>query len=101
MSLPNGSATTISFSQAKDNLSALTKQANATGMPFVITKNKKPWVEVRPLSSNVDKSNNARVIPLKRTVSIPDLDELFKDFDAESAIIVEDGFASPTGNESI
>ena len=38
------------FAEAKDRLSALTASANETGLPFVITKGKKPWVEVRPLA---------------------------------------------------
>ena len=38
------------LAEAKDRLSALTASANETGLPFIITKGKKPWVEVRPLA---------------------------------------------------
>ena len=41
---------TVALAEAKGNLSAWTTWANDTGLPFAITKNDKPWVEVYPVA---------------------------------------------------
>lgn len=89
----------VSFAEAKNHFSALTTQANATGVPFIITKNNKPWVEVRPLAVMPQPKDGITIKPVKREVVIPDLDVLFQDFDPHGFVPREDGFASATGCE--
>ncbi len=90
----------ISFSQAKDQLSRLTLQANATGRPFVIEKNRKPWVEVRPLAVQPEQDNAIKIMPVKREVPVADLDALFEGH-SSSFCPREDGFASAVGAEEL
>ena len=89
----------ISFADAKTHLSALTTQANATGTSFVITKNHKPWVEVRPLAVSPQSEGDISITPIRREVVIPDLDALFSNFDANEFTPTEDGFANAVGGE--
>ena len=87
---------TVGFAEAKNQLSALTSQANATGMPFIVTKNNKPWVEVRPLATP---KGAVTITPLRHAVAVPDLDDLFAGYDGDGFCAAEDGFASPVGRE--
>ena len=88
------------FAEAKDQLSALTAQANATGLPFIVTKNGKPWVEVRPLATRKNNDGGVVITPIRREVEIPNVDELFRTYD-NAFIPHEDGFASPAGIETM
>ena len=88
------------LSEAKNRLSALTAQANATGSPFVIMKNNTPWVEVRPLAVAPRPEGSVTITPIRREVSIPDLDELFDGYSGEF-VAHEDGFAAPAGAEAM
>lgn len=45
------SIATIGMADAKTNFSKITADVNRTGIPVVVFKNNKPWVEIRPLSS--------------------------------------------------
>ena len=90
----------IGFSAAKSQLSALTAQANATGMPFVITKNNKPWVEVRPLAFSARRDGAITISPLRREMRVPDIDDLFEGYDG-GFVAREDGFANPVGSEAM
>ena len=87
------------LAEAKDRFSALTAHANATGMPFVVLKSGKPWVEVRPLASEAKlTSDDITVVPLRRSVPVTNIDDLFDGYDGEFEP-VEDGFAKPSGRE--
>ena len=66
------------FAEAKDRLSALTASANETGLPFIITKGKKPWVEVRPLAVKESSASAVTITPLRREIAVADLDEVFR-----------------------
>lgn len=89
----------IGFAEAKNRLSALTAEANRTGVPFVIQKNGMPWVEVRPLAVvQRSSSANVRIEPVRRQVDVPDLDDLFSGYNG-SYTPVEDEFAAPAGKE--
>ena len=59
----------IGFAEAEDRLSAFTATANATGEPFVITKNNKPWVEMRPLAGPQRRDGAVSISPIRRMVS--------------------------------
>ena len=91
----------VSFAEAKNHFSALTTQANATGMPFIITKNHKPWVEVKPLAIMPQPKDGITIKPIRREVAIPDLDVLFQDFDPHGFVPREDGFAPAAGCEAM
>ena len=88
------------LSDAKNRLSALTARANATGHPFIILKNGKPWAEVRPLSKQRNEDAPIRIKPLKREVPIADIDALFESYDGDF-VAKEDGFANPVGSEEM
>lgn len=90
----------IPFTDAKNQLSSLTAQANASGCAFVITKNRKPWVEVVPLAVKRNSADGISIKPLRREVVIPDLDDLFAAHDG-SFTPKEDGFASALGSEAM
>ena len=90
----------ISFTEAKDRLSALTVRANATGRPFVITKNNKPWVEVRPLMVRERPFDAITISPVSRELVVPDLDEVFADYDGDY-VAREDGFVAAIGAEAM
>lgn len=91
-----------SLSETKDRFSALTSRANSTGRPFRVLKGGRPWVEVVPLAPAQPQGKGGIVIePCSRAVPVADLDELFSGFDASSFAPIEDGFASPSGNEAI
>ncbi|MBQ9067526.1 MAG: type II toxin-antitoxin system Phd/YefM family antitoxin [Eggerthellaceae bacterium] len=91
---------TVAFSEAKNKFSALTTKANSTGTPFVVTKNRKPWVEVRPLAVKPQREGVITITPLRREVAIPDLDELFDNYQGDF-VAREDGFANATGSEAM
>ena len=88
------------FAEAKDRLSALTASANETGRPFVITKNNKPWAEVRPLAVRERREGSVTITPLRREVAVPDLDDVFAGYDG-GYVAREDGFAAPAGAEAM
>lgn len=93
----------VGLAEAKDNLSALTAKANETGEPFIITKNNKPWVEVRPVATQAAdeaEEEGISIQPVRRTIDVVNLDDLFAEYDGgfEAA---EDGFASPVGEEEL
>ena len=94
----------VGLAEAKDNLSALTVKANETGEPFIITKNNKPWVEVRPVAARAaeeaDEEGAISIQPIRRTIDVVDLDELFAEYDG-SYRATEDEFASPVGEEEL
>lgn len=90
----------IALAEAKNQLSALTAYANEVGRSFVITKNRKPWVEVRPLAGPSRAEGSVSIRPLRRTVEIPDLDALFRDYDGAFEP-TEDEFASSAGSEAM
>lgn len=90
----------ISFSEAKNNLSALTARANETGMPFTVLKNNKPWVRIQPLAVRTRSSSTIAIVPMRREVAVPDLDKLFEGFDRQDRIC-EDGFAGAVGQEAM
>ena len=81
------------LAEAKDRLSALTASANKTGLPFIITKSKKPWVEVRPLAVKEPPAGAVTITPMGREVVVADIDEVFAGYEG-SFIAREDGFAS-------
>ena len=89
-----------SFAEAKNHLSALTASANETGRPFVITKNSKPWAEVRPLAVKERREGAVAITPLRREVAVPDLDDVFAGY-AGGYVAREDGFAAAVGAEAI
>lgn len=91
----------VALAEAKDRLSALTAQANTTGTPFVITRNRKPWVEVRPLAARTEQPSSITITPARRKVAVPDLDILFEGFNDNSFRAEEDGFASSAGLEAM
>ena len=88
------------FAEAKDRLSALTASANETGLPFIITKGKKPWVEVRPLAAKEPPAGAVNITPLRREVAVADLDEVFAGYEG-GFVAREDGFAAPVGAEAM
>ena len=88
------------FAEAKDRLSALTASANETGLPFIITKGKKPWVEVRPLAVKELPVGAVTITPLRREVAVADLDEVFAGYEG-GFIAQEDGFAAAVGAEAM
>lgn len=45
---------TVGMSEAKANFSRLTAAVNQTGEPITVFKNNRPWVEIRPLASDLD-----------------------------------------------
>ena len=90
----------IPFTDAKNQLSALTAHANATGNAFVITKNRKPWVEVVPLAIKPVSADGISIKPLRRVVAIPDLDDLFASYD-DCFVPAEDGFVHSIGSERL
>lgn len=92
----------IGFAEAKDRLSALTTDANETGEPFLITKNNKPWVEVRPLASRSNEKSERpiSISPSRRELKAVDLDELFGDYEGGYKAS-EDGFSAPVGGEEL
>lgn len=88
------------LAEAKDRLSALTASANETGLPFVITKGKKPWVEVRPLAVKERPASVVTITPVRREVVVADLDDVFAGYEG-GYIAFEDGFAAPVGEEAM
>lgn len=91
----------VGLAEAKDKFSALTAKANATGRPFTVLKGGKPWVEIRPLAAQQLKdSGEISIVPNRRNVEVADLDDLFAGYD-RSFRPVEDGFASPAGEEEM
>ena len=88
------------LAEAKDQLSALTASANETGLPFVITKGKKPWVEVRPLAVKEPPAGAVVITPLRREVAVADLDEVFEGYEG-GYVAREDGFAAAAGAEAM
>ncbi len=89
------------LTEAKDRFSALTAEANATGVPFRVLKGGKPWAVVCPASSGRASGDGTITIqPVKRTVAVPDLDVLFAGYDS-SFVPSEDGFVSPMGSEEL
>lgn len=93
----------VGLAEAKDNLSALTARANETGEPFVIMKNNKPWVEVRPvakLASEAAENGAISISPVRRTIQVADLDDMFAGYSGDF-VAVEDGFAAPAGREEL
>ena len=99
MAVPRVWGDSVGLAEAKDNLSALTARANATGRPFTILKNNKPWVEVRPIADPRE-DEPIRITPLARGVRVADLDELFVEYDGEFRP-TEDGFSRPVGEEAM
>lgn len=91
---------TIPLSEAKNHFSMLALKSNETGMPFVITKNKRPWVEVRPLASKQQDEGSIIIVPTRRAIDVPDIDQLFEDYDGDY-LPHEDGFASAIGKEAM
>ncbi len=90
----------VGFAEAKDRLSSLTASANETGLPFTITKNGKPWVEVRPLAVKEHRAGAVTISPVGRKVAVADLDEVFAGYEG-GYVVREDGFASPAGAEAM
>lgn len=89
------------LTEAKDKFSALTAQANASGMPFRVLKGGKPWVVVSPVSTSpADDRDGITIQPVKRTVPVADLDALFVGYDGDFTPH-EGGFADPVGSEGI
>lgn len=95
----------VGLAEAKNHLSALTNEANATGRSFVIYKNNQPWVEVRPLSVRVPRDASGQtepisIVPVRHEVKVANLDQLFADYDG-SYRPQEDGFAGSIGKEEL
>lgn len=88
----------VGFAEAKDRLSALTASANETGRAFVITKNNKPWVEVRPLAVQERPIGAVTISPVRRELVVPDLDDVFAGYEG-GFVAREDGFAAAAGAE--
>lgn len=89
------------LTEAKDRFSALTAEANASGIPFRVLKGGKPWVVVCPAQAAQTSGQGAITIqPAKRTVAVPDLDVVFAGYDG-SFTPHEDGFAAPAGGEEL
>lgn len=90
------------LTEAKDKFSALTAQANATGVPFRVLKGGKPWAMVTPISTETasDDRGSVEIRPIKRAVSVVDIDVLFSDYDG-SYVPKEDGFSSSVGSEEM
>ncbi len=91
---------TVGFAEAKNSFSALTTQANDTGIPFTILKNNRPWVEVRPLAVRAKAKDSVVIKPVARKISVVDLDHLFAGYE-DGFVAQEDGFARPAGREVI
>lgn len=89
---------TVGFAEAKNAFSALTTQANDTGLPFIILKNNRPWVEVTPLAVQQKPKASVTITPVKREVCVADLDDLFADYRG-SFVACEDEFAHAVGCE--
>lgn len=83
------------FADAKTNFSEYTRLANLTGQPFVICKRKEPWVKIEPLQV---KKNSSIITPIKRSISVVNLNQLFEDHPSDYRP-TEDGFAAPVGKE--
>lgn len=89
------------LTEAKDRFSALTAEANATGVPFRVLKGGKPWVVVSPVSAGHVSGNDSIIIrPVKRTVAVPDLDVLFAGYNGDFTP-AEDAFSNPVGGEEL
>jgi hypothetical protein len=87
------------LAEAKNNFSALTAKANKQRRPFVVLKGGRPWVEVKPLSPEVDPAP-ITITPVKREVRVADLEELFSGYDG-GYVPREDGFAGACGLEEV
>ena len=90
----------VSFSEAKDHLSALASEVNETGELIVVTRHAKPWVEIRPLAHRSVEERPIVIAPVHQPVVVPDLDELFAGYEG-SYVPGEDGFANPVGDEEL
>lgn len=90
----------VGLAEAKNRLSALTNEANETGKPFIIYKNKRPWVEVRPLDVRKQVDGGISIRPVRHEIEIPDISKLFESYDG-SFQPEEDGFANPVGREEL
>ncbi len=88
----------VSFSEAKDHLSALASEINETGGVIVVTRHAKPWVEIRPLAHRPAEEDPIVIAPVHQPVVVPDLDELFSGYEG-IYVPGEDGFANPVGEE--
>lgn len=88
----------VGLADARNRLSALTNEANATGKSFVIYKNNQPWAEVRPLSVRAPQVDAISITPLRHEVQVANLDELFSEYEG-GFVPREDGLASPAGRE--
>lgn len=90
----------VSFSVAKDHLSALAREVNETGEVIVVTRHAKPWVEIRPVAHRPADKAPVVISPVRQPVIVPDLDELFAGYEG-SYVPEEDGFANPVGDEEL
>ena len=90
----------VSFSEAKDHLSSLASEANASGEAFVVTRHHKPWIEIRPVAHRPADKAPVVISPVRQPVIVPDLDELFAGYEG-SYVPEEDGFANPVGDEEL
>lgn len=90
----------VSFSEAKDHLSSLASEANASGEAFVVTRHHKPWIEIRPLAHTQSEDADIVIKPVHQRVDIPNLDELFAGYEGNYEP-EEDGFANAAGAEEL
>lgn len=90
----------IALSVAKDNFSVLTSLANQLGVPFIVTRNKRPWVEIRPLAVQPSTERGIAIEPLGREIDIPSISRLFEGYKG-GHVPCEDGFAGSAGEEEM
>ena len=88
------------LAEAKDEFSVHTAKDNATGAPFRVFEDEKPWVVGSPVSQSRLNDDEIAIQPARRTVAVADIDSLFAGYAGDFAPH-EDGFAASIGNEEL
>lgn len=80
---------TVGMAEAKTNFSKLTAGANATGVSITVFKHNKPWVEIRPLAIEKDRSAD---LPPKTVEAMDEVEQLKADPNRKRFVTVESLF---------
>lgn len=90
-----------SLAEAQNRFDALTTEANATGLPFRILKDGRPWAIVYPATTAPESGKGAIASrPAERIVVAPDLDILFAGHN-RGFVPAENGFSAPVGDKEL
>ena len=80
---------TIGMADAKTNFSRITAEANRTGIPITVFKNNKPWVEIRPLSTQ-----HNEITSQETTQAFKEADQILSDPNHQYFATAEELFSS-------